>query len=465
MSIFRTYFSKNSTIIENNETNNSQNPVTEISFGSPNAEVSRFIFDINLIPLLNEISNGDINIETIQSHTLHITNTITNRPDLTAGKFIQTDNVQRTGSFKLELFNVDQSWDEGNGYDFIYDDERYPQIPKQASNWIDRKTGIPWDTEGVVTSATTIIGEQEFEKGSENIEIDVTDYINYLIGISGGTFSGTTYGLGLKFTSNIEDLVTKYRQAVAFFAKNTNTFFEPHIETKYNDQIKDDRNYFYMDKDNSLYLYATGGGVATNITPIKVDIIDYNDNLIYTLSGESIQTVKKGVYKIDVNIPSADYPDNVLFSDNWTITQDGKIKQINNQFYLISSNKYYNFTLSNRINFDNFWFRYYGINQDEQIKPNGKRRIQLEVKQQYSQDSFLPLDLDYRLYIVQADNYEIDIIPFTPVDITSQGYEFTIDTSWLIPQEYTLELKLNNGNLFSIKNPVRFNIISNGKSG
>jgi hypothetical protein len=459
MGLFRTYFLKNDTLIENNETNNSQNPVTEISYGTPNAEVSRFIFDLDLSSLMAKISSGEISSSQIQSHTLIITNTITTRPDLLGGKFINYDNVQRTGAFNLELFNVDEDWDEGNGYDFVYDDDRYPLIPHQAVNWYDRKTNVAWTVEGAVTSATTIIAQQEFQKGSESIELDITDYINYRLGISGGTFSGTTFGLGLKFPSNLESLVTKYRQAVAFFVKNTNTFFEPYVETRYNNQIEDDRNYFYLDKDNDLYIYPT-----RPITPIKVDIIDYLGTKVLTITGDSIQKVRNDAYKVSINISSDDYPDSVLFSDVWTIQQNSITKEINNDFYLISSNNFYNFNLSNRINFDNFWFRYYGINEAEKIKRGSSRRIQLEIKQQYSQDDNLPLNLDYRLYVVQAEDYEIDVIPYTPVDRTSQGYEFTLDTSWLIPQDYTLELRLNDGNLFAVKNPVRFTVFSSGKA-
>ena len=464
--VYRSYFSKNNTLIENNETNNSQNPVTEISYGTTNAEVSRFIFDIDFEPLINRIEEGIINPLTISKHVLHITNTIAVRPDLMGKKFATADEVQRTGSFDLELFNVTEDWDEGNGYDFVYDDERYPLIPQQASNWFDRKTNIPWSVEGAYISGTTF-ASQTFEKGAESIEIDVTDYINSRIfsGTTGITaFTGTSYGLGLKFPEDIEALVTRNRQAVAFHVKNTNTFFEPFIETTYNNSIQDDRNFFYQDKNNSLFLYSSAGNERSSVTINKVDIYDYMGNVIDTISGDSVEIVSLGVYKINLNILSTDYPDAVIFNDVWSITQNGTVREINNDFYLISPNNFYNFTLSNRINFDNFWFNYYGLAEGEKVKRGELRRIQLEVKQHYSQDDFLPLDLDYRLYIVQAEDYIIEVIPFQKVNRTSQGYEFTLDTSWLIPQDYKLELRLNDGNLFAIKNPINFTIFSSGKS-
>ena len=42
MTIYRNYFSKSNTLISSNLTNNSQNPVTEILYGSLNQKVSRF---------------------------------------------------------------------------------------------------------------------------------------------------------------------------------------------------------------------------------------------------------------------------------------------------------------------------------------------------------------------------------------------------------------------------------------
>ena len=76
MSRFRSYYSKNNTLISANRTNNSQNPVTEISYGTTDVLVSRFIFDVDLTTLSERISQGLINADNIVSHTLHMVNTI-----------------------------------------------------------------------------------------------------------------------------------------------------------------------------------------------------------------------------------------------------------------------------------------------------------------------------------------------------------------------------------------------------
>lgn len=455
MSLFRSYFEKNNTLIQNNELNVSQNPVGEISYGTLQKTVSRIIFKIDLESLIDKLNDEGINPNSIVSHKLVLTNTIAQRPDLLGG-LSYSQGIERASSFELELFEINDEWDEGSGYEFHFNDDALLNLPKQASNWYFRKTEIPWTQEGAYVSGTTggsrIIGTQYFEKGNENIEIDVTDYINEIL------FSGLTHnGLGLKFNDYIESIETLKRRSVAFHLKNTNTFFEPYIETEINDVIEDDRNFFYMDKDNDLYLYSNRGDVFVS----GVTIYDFNDNIYQVIPASGITRVKKGIYKISINVDSDDYPDAVIFKDIWTIIQNGKEKNISDGFYLINPDNYYNFGLSNRLNPDNYHFSYFGLKSGEFIKRGDKRRIDINVKQLYKNpDSNFPLNLEYRLYILQSKDVQIEVIPFTKVDRTMLGYEFILDTTWLIPQDYYLDLKISDGTVFSIKQPIGFTIVS-----
>ena len=232
MSIFRSYFSKNNTLIEDNLTNNSQNPVTEISYGTVNSEVTRFIFDLDLEPLQHRIQQGIINPDRISYHVLRLTNTIKYDEEY-LNKYMADGVTHRASSFDLEFFNLEEEWDEGSGYEFIYDDQAFILAPTGASNWYDRTTTSGWTSDGAYSTGSTVIGSQTFDKGNENIEIDVTDYVNARLGLS--TDSGLTgltasTGIGIKFTDEFEALETLYRQAVAFFARKTHTSFEPHID-------------------------------------------------------------------------------------------------------------------------------------------------------------------------------------------------------------------------------------------
>jgi hypothetical protein len=325
-----------------------------------------------------------------------------------------------------------------------------------------------WTNEGAYTGGTEIIGNQYFEKGNENIEIDITDYINQRLFGTGYTgtsaYTGASYGLGIKFADYIESGETEFRQAVAFHAKNTNTWYEPYIETIIDDEIKDDRNYFYLNKDNDLYLYVNVGGFSQDIVINKVDIFDHEDNLVETIEGDTgITNVSKGVYMITLNISSDDYPDAVLFKDVWSVTINGKTMEHEGEFYLISDKNYYTFDQSNQINFENYFFYFWGIGEKENIIAGNVRKIKLTIKELYAnQNKFVPLDIEYRVFTTIGKKYEVDVIPFTSVNRTNTGYEFNLDTSWLIPQDYYLQIRLKNGNYYENKQTLSFTVVSDG---
>ena len=474
MSVFRSYFSKNDTIIKDNLSNNSQNPVTEISYGTFEKQVSRFIFDVDLTNLTNRIINGAINPNRIVKHVLHMTNTISYAPQY-IGKKSYSLGIDRASSFELEVFNVDEDWDEGSGYDFEYKiypepyvDIIQPNLQIQAVNWFDRKTELPWLSGGsYISGVTEIVGAERFETGAENIEIDITDYVNQRLFGTGFTgtsaYTGASFGLGIKFAEIYEEIETEYRQAVAFHAKNTNTWYEPYIETIIDDEIKDDRNYFYLDKDNDLYLYVNIGGLQQNINVNTVTIHDHEDNVIDVLSGESIINVSEGVYKVTLNIDSELYPDAVLFRDVWSIDINGKESEHAEEFYLVKSNNYYSLNNSNDIEFDNYFFYFWGISEKEKLRASGLRKVKLTIKELYpNQNNFIPLDIEYRLFTTVGEKYEIDVVPFTSVNRTNAGYEFNIDTSWLIPQDYFLQIRLKNGIYYENKQTIGFTIVSDG---
>jgi hypothetical protein len=462
MSIYRSYFLKNNTLISGNQTNNSQSPVTQISYGGANKQVTRFIFDVDLSELLNRISQGFLIPNTGMTHTLHMTNTISYAPQY-LGRKSYNESINRATSFSLNIFNINQDWDEGSGYDFIYNYTLIANPIFEASNWYSAKTTTLWITAGAYTTGVTQnIGSQNFPMGNESINVDITNYINQRLTGSGSTYTGNSYGLGIKFPDNFEALQTTFTEAVAFHTKNTNTWYEPYVETYVDDTITDDRNYFYLNKLNSLYLYVNIGGFPQNIVVNKVNIYDYEDNLINTLTGNSIINVGKGIYKINYFVNSDIYPDGVLFRDEWFVTINGRQSIYYNEFYLISQDKYYTFNQSNQINFDNYYFYFWGIGERENIIAGTIRKIKLTIKELYAnQNNFLPLDIEYRIFTTIGSKYEVDVIPYTSVNRTSNGYEFNLDTSWLIPQDYYLQIRMKNGDYYENKQTLSFTIVNN----
>ena len=169
-------------------------------------------------------------------------------------------------------------------------------------------------------------------------------------------------------------------------------------------------------------------------------------------------------YKVDAEYDAGRLlNDGILFEDKWYLTINGRETSYTGQFYLISPDKYYSFNQSNNMNFDNYFFYFWGIGEKENIRAGNVRKIKLTIKELYpNQNNFIPLDIEYRIFTTLGKKYEIDVVPFTPVNRTNTGYEFNLDTSWLIPQDYHLQLRMKNGNYFENKQTLSFTIVSDG---
>lgn len=455
MSIFRSYFNKSNNIISGVRSNSSKNPVMEISaYGSDAKKPSRYIFDIDFTKLAEKVNNGIITPNNTK-HYLNMINTIKYSPEYIKDKSY-SNNIVRASSFIIDLFNIKQSWDEGTGYNFNYNPVNV--IP-QVSNWYDRKSGLTWDIEGVDFSEK--INHQSFDNGSENLLIDITDYVNQRIftGYTGTTaYTGETYGLGLKFSDNFENLVFDERQAVAFHSKDTNTFYVPYVETIINDQINDDRNYFYLNNNNSLYLYLSNIAPNDIVNINNVEIIDFN-GLTYSTINEIVK-VKNDLYKINLNISSSQYPDCVIFNDKWLFNINGIDMAYTGEFYIQPNENTRVLSPSNQLNIKNYCFSLFGINDNERIVSGEIKKIRIAIRSIYETTQFnRPLNIKYRVYTKINNRFEVNIIPSTQFNRTAFGYNFDLDTSWLISQDYFLEVSIYDGNNQLIKNTVSFTII------
>jgi hypothetical protein len=110
-------------------------------------------------------------------------------------------------------------------------------------------------------SALTIVDTQHFEFGNEDIEFDMTHEINLIL--TGGTAPAGWIIAYLPAVENISGMTENY--SVGFFSPHTQTFYEPFLETTYDDLISDDRNTFYAGNNNDLYLYVYENGNAINL--------------------------------------------------------------------------------------------------------------------------------------------------------------------------------------------------------
>jgi len=454
MSYFRSYFEKNNTIIKNSQVNTSKNPTTEIFYGS---SFSKFIFKIDFDDLKSEIDNGNYVITTGTTHKLHLTNTIFGDETFLGAK--RGTGRQRTNSFDLILFKVPEFWDEGLGFD--YEDGGYDfttgniTFDERPCNWFNRTTLNKWTVEGIYNDSPTILKTIHFDNGNEDINVDVTNYVN-------GILTGTTdYGLGLGFAVLYQNLEAEIDQSVSFFSKYTQTFFEPYLETFFDDRINDDRTNFIEKVNQNLYLYVTKG---TNFYDLDdeptVDILNTNGVAISSLTGLTTTKIRKGIYKVTFGIDGTLCDGKSFYFDKWkNLSIDGQ-SIINKTQKFIPKPYTSLFTIGdNPTELNRYVIQFFGIKQNEKIIRGEKRKVVITFKSINHPKSVLFDEVFYRMYIKEGVTNVI-VHDWTQVDMTNEN-SFTLDTAIYIPREYFIEIKgrTHSEEIF-YDNEIKFEIVS-----
>lgn len=457
--VVRTYFDKNNTIVRNSNINTGLNPITELFYGGPSGKniYSRFLFHFDESRLVNLYTGGTLSDLTKLKHTLKMTNTGAFDSGLLNGTM---DTKARTSSFDLIVFPINQMWDEGVGYDYVFANllNGDNTISVKSSNWISPTTGYFWDNgAGVYSGSPTVIATQHFDAGNENIEIDITSYVNSIL-------TGTpNYGLGIAFTTGLEATITNDVQYVGFFTRHTQTFYEPFIETVYNNHITDDRNNFFLDKPNKLYLYVNLGGNPTNLdTNPAVNIHDNSGILITAYTPSDVNHITKGVYSIDIMIPSTSGGDGYLFNDTWTgITINNVTRpDISLDFELKDSFGYYELG-ANDVGPKKVGVSISGLRQQDKINRGDVRKVMVSTRVPYTVNQTQKItNLKYRLFVKEGQS-EVTVIDFQPIEMATNYNYFLLDTASLIPNTYFLDILYeSNQEITTIKNIINFDITS-----
>lgn len=459
--VIRTYFDKNNTIVRNSNVNTGLNPVTELFYGgdSGNETYSRFLFHFDETRLKALYTGGTFTDLTKLKHTLRLTNTSSFDTDLLNGTM---GGKARATSFDLIVFKVNQPWDNGCGYDYtptVYQtgDDAFSN---GASNWVSAQTGIGWSGGSGVYSGSSsgiTIGTQHFDKGNENIEIDITDYVN-------GVLTGdTNYGLGIAYARAYELMNNIVLQYVGFFTNNTQTFYEPFVETIYDNHIQDDRNNFYLDKNNKLYLYVNLAGNPTNLdSNPSVNVFDQDGNLFSAYTSSAVTHVTKGVYSIDIIVPTTADNDCTMYTDVWTgITINGVTRpDIELSFALNNSLGYYNIGNNDMLPAQ-VAVSIGGVQNKEKIKRGDIRKVIVSARIPYTVEQTQNISgLKYRLWVSEGTS-ELTVIDFQPVEMANNYYYFLLDTASLIPNTYYLDvLATSNEQVTTLKNVMSFEIVN-----
>lgn len=460
--VINTFFDRNNTLIYNDLTNTGKNPITELFYGGPlnNETYSRFIFHFDETRLREIYSCGGFGDLTKVTHTLRMTNTGAFDLELLGKK--TCDGKNRSSSFDLNVFVINQPWDEGNGYDYnnvdFLPNGNDSIISNYPSNWVYAQTNINWSGgNGTYSGNVVSIATQHFEHGNENIEIDITDYVN-------GVITGNTnYGLGLSFPNTLEATSTYDVQYVGFFTRHTQTFYEPYVQTIYDNPIIDDRANFYLDKPNTLYLFTNIGGVPTSLDNLpSVTIVDPAGDVFSAITS-GVTQVGCGIYSVDILIPSTSaYTDCMQFEDIWSnISINGITRpDIELDFIVKDSSEYYNMGYNSELP-KKYGFTVSGIKHNERIKRGDIRRVNVSARIPYTVNQTQIIDkLQYRLYVREGNN-EYTIIDFQDINRAFNSNYFLIDTQSLIPNIYYLDIKLeSNYEVTTISDILRFEIIN-----
>ena len=487
MSIYRSYFDKSDTLLYNSYTNTGRNPIVELFYGRANNSsapigFSRYIFNIDLSNLIQKINDNVISTDcgTNLTHTLRMTNTSFFDKELLNDTTSQ--GRRRATSFDLILFRIPktsgdtgnpQSWDTGVGYDY-YDfkvtnlnDRSFSTRPV---NWFETTTISKWSTEGIYDNTNSlgisgvnyndiyIVGTQHFEFGNEDIEFDMTNEINSIL--SGGT-TGVT-GWGVAFYPQVENISgMSENYSVGFFSPHTQTFYEPFLETTYDDLILDNRNNFICGVTNYLYLYSYDNGVPLTFdSNPQVDILDASSNVVF--SNLPTCLVTDGIYKVAVPpIACSNAP--CLYYDVWeNIVINGvSFENSENEFALIKkSNRFKigSLTESPKI----YGFSFDGIKYDEKILNTDIRKVNVTVKKAYTSKQILEnIESYYRIYVREGANTEVQVQDWTRINKTSDGYYFVFDTTDKIPNEYFVDIKVvSDKNTDTYKKELQFQIVN-----
>lgn len=471
------FLDKTNSIIKKSEQNIGMNPILQLSYG---ASIMKGLihFDMSEIKKLIE-DKTFANIDKITA-TLKMTNCFsvdTFAPDKQLIRGIDNTTI-RASSFDLMLYKLPCHFDAGRGYDYNSDMwiENGRNNYKDGSNWYCCKTGILWngdikpyslkDVNGDIYENniikeeyqkyidgkdSIIIGTQHFDFGNENLSIDITKYVLDNL----NTLNDNNYGLCLSFTPLYEELESEVNNYVGFFTDNTNTFFHPYIEIKYNEYIFDDRESFINGHNNKLYLYVSNDGIPTNLDVIPKCSI-----------GETNVTVKqatKGVYYAVITPLESNVGDESICYDMWSEIALNGVKMDDVEMEFVSNNNSKKINIGNNSNYKhNVVPTFYGINDDESITIGEIREITIDFREKFSTDKKVLIDsAKYRLY-VKDGNREYNVLDYQPIEKSFLNNFFIIYTSDLIPNQYYVDVEVKIGREIKYyREALRFKIISN----
>lgn len=238
-------------------------------------------------------------------------------------------------SYSVEVQANSQSWDEGKGRDVdSFSDHGY-------ANWIKPSLNSYWISTGSLGTGSVVVSE--FDKGNENLEVNVTSIVNQWL-------SGTIVNNGflIKLSSSYEN--DNFDHYIKMF-HGRETYFNnkrPYLEARWDDHFNDDRNNFHFDISGTLMMYHTELGQLYNITDLTNVAVRIEDlsGTIKIVTGS--HTGITGMYSASFLLASSSYSGST-FTDIWYNLNDPAIWYMtgtfgisnNDNVHTISPKRYY----------------------------------------------------------------------------------------------------------------------------
>ena len=498
--MIRHFFIDNAaTIVKGSFENTSLNPIMEINYGNG---VTRGVLHFDEKQILDLVEDKTFSDTSKLCCHLKMTNCFS-VDGLPYEKNIPRNgnkNSKRAASFDLIAFRLPQVFDEGRGYD--YEEDFWVENSRSKSNhgvsWFFARDGYVWpvdedkidytnpdlnvdidrgsiwikedgkkikvNLEGGIYSTdfikeelakfesgetSIIIDKQRFEFGNENLDMNITDYILDVIN------GAPNYGIGIMFAPMYEQMQTLTQQYVGFFTDKTDTFFHPYIEVEYKEYISDSRENFSIGKTNKLYLYSLVDGEPTNLdaTPTcEIDGVSYE-----------VKQATKGVYYAEIRASKDSMDSGTIGYDNWSnLALNGEnLDDVEMEFEIKPASNF--IKLGNGSSDKNSLVPCLcGINDAEKLNRGEVREVEVDFRKKYTSDKKELVDsAEFRLYVKDATR-EITVIDYQPVEKGFLNNFFVIYTDDLIPNEYYVDIRVNQGREIKyFKNALRFTVVSN----
>ena len=468
--VTHTFISKTNTIIKDSNASVGLNPIIELNYGKMLTRALIYFDHSKVQKMVEDKTYPEIGK---LKHILKIKNAGSIDDRHINKKFLDSNGEyykQRAASFDLIFFLIPNDWDEGRGFDYKQDlnIRNHRAYTSSGSNWYQYQTYCKWENEGIYSTdrlskeldlftskqgnqSNIIIGYQHFDKGNESIELDITNIFNKFI-----TGELCNYGIGIAFSPQYENKTTDLSQYVGFFTHHTHSFFEPYVETTYDDTIEDDRANFYLDKPNKLYFYSIIGNNLTNLDEIPTCTIE---NVLY-----DVKQASKGIYYIDITLDSANFSENQMLYDTWSnIKYKGRtFNDVELDFVTKFPNDYFQLGLPSGNKQTEIIPTLYGIKYKEKIKRGDIRKINVDCRIPYTTNQDRSnTSMEYRLYILSGEK-QIDVIDWQKIERGFNENFFFINTDELLPSRYYIDIRINiNLELYNYRNILEFDIEDN----